>query len=61
MDAEVIKQLIKETKRDLEFHTEKVKKLKIQIKGYELLVEDRKIRDRKKELIDEGIKNLIIK
>ena len=61
MDAEVIKQLIKETKRDLEFHTEKVQKLKIQLEGYELLVEDRKIRDRKKELIDEGIKNLIIK
>ena len=49
MDEEVIKQLIKETKRDLEFHTEKVQKLKIQLEGYELLVEDRKIRDRKKE------------
>ena len=44
MDDEVINQLIKGTKRDLEFHKEKVLQLKIQLESYELLVEDRKIR-----------------
>ena len=39
----------------------KSKKLQMQIEAYELLLEDIKIRNRKKKFIDDGIKSLITK
>ena len=49
MEEDYINDLIKKTKSDLAFHTDKSKQLKMQIDGYELLIEDIKIRDRKKQ------------
>tara|TARA_B100001059_G_scaffold197553_1_gene203045 strand:+ start:6516 stop:6695 length:180 start_codon:yes stop_codon:yes gene_type:complete len=49
MEEDYINNLIEKAKSDLVFHTDKAKQLKIQIDGYELLIEDIKIRDRKKQ------------
>ena len=49
MEEDYINDLIEKAKSDLVFHTDKTKQLEMQIEGYELLIEDKRIRDRKKQ------------